>query len=56
MTLNPYVQSRAQAELDAFLGSEPTRLPAASDREDLPYINALVKEVWRWNPSVPLGM
>lgn len=62
MVLNPEVQSRAHAELDALLGSPSTsgdselhRLPAAKDRGQLPFVDAIVKEVWRWNPSVPLG-
>ena len=33
----------------------PGRLPTFEDREHMPYVNALVKEVLRWNPSVPLG-
>ncbi|KAJ6532740.1 cytochrome P450 [Mycena vulgaris] len=63
MALNPEVQDRAQAEVDALLipsnstqGSIPTRLPTFEDRDQLPYISAVVKEVWRWNPSVPLGL
>ncbi|KAJ6491288.1 cytochrome P450 [Mycena vitilis] len=66
MTLNPEVQDRAQAELDGHLAhsgssqgsnfSIPTRLPTFADRAQLPYISAIVKEVWRWNPSVPLGL
>jgi len=58
MTLNPTVQSRAQAELDAVVCSNDdttARLPTFADRECLPYVNAIVKEVLRWNPSVPLG-
>lgn len=58
MTLYPNVQQRAQEELDALLGSPSAdrRLPELTDRQNLPYINALIKEVWRWNPSTPLGM
>ncbi|KAJ7698615.1 cytochrome P450 [Mycena rosella] len=60
MALNPAVQDRAQVELDALLSSaqcsSPTRLPTFEDRDQLPYISAIVKEVWRWNPSVPLGL
>jgi cytochrome P450 len=58
MTLNPSIQTRAQAELDAVIGSTDDtnmRLPTFTDRERLPYVNAIVKEVLRWNPSVPLG-
>ncbi|PBK80553.1 cytochrome P450 [Armillaria gallica] len=53
MVLYPRVQEKAQAEIDALaLG----RLPMIMDRNRLPYVSAIVKEVWRWNPSVPLGL
>ncbi|KAK0482393.1 cytochrome P450 [Armillaria novae-zelandiae] len=53
MVLYPRVQEKAQAEIYALaLG----RLPMIMDRNRLPYISAIVKEVWRWNPSVPLGL
>ncbi|KZP12803.1 cytochrome P450 [Athelia psychrophila] len=55
MTLNPAVQARAHAELDALIGKD-VRLPTFTDRQYLPYVNAIVKEVLRWNPSVPLGL
>ena len=55
MTLYPDVQVKAQAELDALIGKD-LRLPTFSDRDYLPYVNAIVKEVLRWNPSVPLGI
>ncbi|KAH9947304.1 cytochrome P450 [Amylocystis lapponica] len=50
----PEVQKKAQLELDSIIGQD--RLPTIADRERLPYINALVKEVLRWNPVVPLGV
>lgn len=53
MTLNPSVQTKAQAELDALIGGE--RLPTLADRASLPYIDAIVKEVFRWHPVAPLG-
>ncbi|RPD52417.1 cytochrome P450 [Lentinus tigrinus ALCF2SS1-6] len=58
MTLWPQIQTRAQAELDVVLGpsSSWTRLPTFADRARLPYINAIVLEVLRWNPAVPLGL
>ena len=56
MTLWPYIQARAQAELDAVIGTSWTRLPNFADRARLPYINAIVLEVLRWNPAVPLGL
>ncbi|KAH9934347.1 cytochrome P450 [Fomitopsis serialis] len=52
--LFPDLQRRAQAELDTVLGSG--RLPRCSDRQDLPYTEALVKEIYRWNPVGPLGV
>ncbi|KAF8217749.1 cytochrome P450 [Mycena galopus ATCC 62051] len=57
MALNPDVQDRAHAELDALLAqSKSLRLPTFKDKAQLPYVSAIVKEVWRWNPSVPLGL
>ncbi|KAG1879755.1 cytochrome P450 [Suillus subluteus] len=47
MTLFPDVQKKAQAEIDAVVG--PDRLPSFADRDYLPYTEALVKEVLRWN-------
>ncbi len=52
--LYPEVQAKAQAELDAVVG--PTRLPNFDDRPQLPYINAILLEVLRWNPVVPMGV
>jgi len=54
MTLYPDVQANAQEEVDHVTGSN--RLPTFSDRADMPYVNALVKEILRWNPAVPLGL
>lgn len=53
MTLYPEVQKQAQAEMDAVIGID--RLPTHADRERLPYVNALVTEILRWNPVAPLG-
>ncbi|KAI1790187.1 cytochrome P450 [Ganoderma leucocontextum] len=53
MSLFPEVQQAAQAELDAIVG--PDRLPELADREALPYVNAVVKELLRWHSSAPLG-
>ncbi|KAL5363085.1 cytochrome P450 [Aspergillus floccosus] len=52
MTLYPEVQSKAQAELQSVIGSD--RLPGFQDRDNLPYINAIVKETLRWHPTVPV--
>ncbi|PPQ80126.1 LOW QUALITY PROTEIN: hypothetical protein CVT25_001425 [Psilocybe cyanescens] len=54
MALYPEVQKKAQAELDSVLGGN--RLPDFSDRESLPYINALLKESVRWYQVTPLAI
>ena len=54
MTLFPEVQRKAQEEIDTVIGTD--RLPVLADRDNLPYVNALCKEVMRWNPVAPLGM
>ncbi|OCB90783.1 cytochrome P450 [Sanghuangporus baumii] len=53
MTVYPEVQRTAQKEIDIVVGND--RLPNFGDRQDLPYIDAIVKEVLRWHPVVPLG-
>ncbi|OCH88003.1 cytochrome P450 [Obba rivulosa] len=50
----PEAQEKAYTELMDVVG--PHRLPEFSDRESLPYINAVVKESLRWQPVVPLGV
>ena len=42
----PEVQARAQAELDAVVG--PDRLPDLADRKNLPYIERIVQETFRY--------
>ncbi|KAJ7047073.1 hypothetical protein C8F04DRAFT_937652, partial [Mycena alexandri] len=42
MALNPEVQAKAQAERR---GRRSQRLPGHGDRENLPYVDALCKEV-----------
>ena len=51
MTLYPEVMKKAQAEIDAVVGNN--RLPTFADREYLPYIDAITKEVFRWNSVIP---
>ena len=50
----PQVQRRAQAELDVVVGRD--RLPTFDDRPNLPYIEAICKEVLRWLMVAPIGM
>ncbi|KAF9526561.1 cytochrome P450 [Crepidotus variabilis] len=54
MTLHQECQKRAQQEIDAVCGNG--RLPSLEDRERLPYVEALMKEVLRWQPVVPMAL
>jgi cytochrome P450 len=51
MAMYPDVQKKAQAEIDAVIGHD--RLPDLDDIDSLPFINALVKETLRWQPTIP---
>ncbi|QRV78649.1 cytochrome P450 family protein [Ceratobasidium sp. AG-Ba] len=53
MTLYPDVQIRAQAEIDTVIGRD--RLPEMQDRGSLPYLERMMKEVFRWQPVGPLA-
>lgn len=54
MVLSPEAMRKAQEELDRVVGRD--RLPKLSDRDHLPSVDAVVKEVLRWNPPLPLGL
>ncbi|KAH9976332.1 cytochrome P450 [Lactifluus volemus] len=54
LTLYPDVQKRAQAELDFVLAGD--RLPTFDDRPHLRYIDALCKELLRWQMVTPLAV
>nr|BED43001.1 cytochrome P450 monooxygenase [Trametes versicolor] len=54
MVRNTDVYKKAQEEIDRVVGRE--RLPDYSDRESLPYLDALLEEVFRWKPALPLGV
>jgi len=54
MAAFPEVQWRAQAELDSVVGR--ARLPAFADAPRLPYVRAIIREVLRWRPPLPLGL
>ncbi|KAF8661214.1 hypothetical protein AX16_001494 [Volvariella volvacea WC 439] len=47
----PEVLKKAQAEIDALV--PPGRLPELEDQKSLPYLAAVIKEIWRWSPVVP---
>lgn len=53
MALHPDVVKKAQAEIDAIVGND--RLPTFEDRPYLRYVDALSKEVLRWNSVTPTG-
>lgn len=53
MAKHPEVQRKAWAEMDAVVGKD--RLPTFSDRDSLPYVEAICKELFRWKSIVPLG-
>lgn len=54
MTLHPDIQRKAQQEIDSVVGKD--RLPSLDDRENLPYVEAVMREVFRINPVAPLGI
>jgi cytochrome P450 len=54
MILYPEVQRKAQEEIDRVVGTR--RLPSFDDRGNLPYVEAIVKEVLRWHPVAPMGL
>ncbi|KAH9917072.1 cytochrome P450 [Fomitopsis serialis] len=54
MVLHPEVFVKAQEEIDRVIGND--RLPEPSDRESLPYLECILREVYRWNPPGPLGL
>ncbi|KAJ7167123.1 cytochrome P450 [Mycena filopes] len=54
MVLHPECQVKAQEELRAVVGTD--RLPDFSDRADLPYVECVFQEIFRWSPGVPLGI
>ncbi|KDQ09679.1 hypothetical protein BOTBODRAFT_520174 [Botryobasidium botryosum FD-172 SS1] len=54
MVKHPEVQKKAQAEIDRVVGKG--RLPTFADREQLSYIDCVIKEIARWKILVPLGL
>ncbi|KAK1227306.1 hypothetical protein PQX77_009723 [Marasmius sp. AFHP31] len=58
MTIHPDFQLRAQKEIDSVLGAGVSggRLPDLEDRDKLPFVNAIIQEVLRWNTVTPLSV
>ncbi|KAF1994944.1 cytochrome P450 [Amniculicola lignicola CBS 123094] len=54
LATHPWVQDKAQKELDAVCGAD--RMPTWADFKDLPYINCIMKEGLRIRPVVPTGI
>src|SRR5947208_3570981 len=53
LVLFPEVGKRAQAALDAVVGRD--RLPTFNDKSRLPYIEAICRELLRWQMVAALG-
>lgn len=54
MAVHPEIQKKAQGEIDQLLGGD--RLPTLADQDDLPYISALLKEIYRWHVPLPISI
>jgi len=54
MAMHPEVQAKAHAEIDSVIGTG--RLPLFSDKDQLPFINAIVNETLRWQPPTASGI
>lgn len=54
MTLYPEVYEKARASINRVVGTD--RLVRTSDRDALPYITCILKEVLRWGVPTPLGV
>ena len=53
MALHPNAQRKSQVEIDKVVGAG--NLPGFADRERLPYLECILKEVLRWSPPAPLS-
>ncbi|XP_068599309.1 cytochrome P450 2J4-like [Brachionichthys hirsutus] len=54
MIYYPRIQERVQAEIDSVVSSN--RQPSVSDRENLPYTNAVIHEIQRMADIIPLNV
>ncbi|TFK18867.1 cytochrome P450 [Coprinopsis marcescibilis] len=54
MLIHPEAMRKAHEELDRVIGRD--RLPEYDDRDSLPYVNALIKEIMRWRPIAPIAV
>ncbi|KAF9058834.1 cytochrome P450 1 [Rhodocollybia butyracea] len=51
ITQHPDVQLKAQAEIDRVIGRD--RLPIFEDRQSLPYVESIYREIMRMHPPIP---
>ncbi|KZT69367.1 cytochrome P450 [Daedalea quercina L-15889] len=54
MVQNPGIYKKAQEEMASVVGD--TKLPDFEDRESLPYLENIIREVYRWCPPVPTAV
>ncbi|KAJ7574308.1 cytochrome P450, partial [Mycena floridula] len=54
MVQNPAIMKKAQAAVDNALGGD--HLPEFSDRQSIPYVDAIIEEAIRWRPVTPLAV
>ncbi|KAK1232372.1 hypothetical protein PQX77_004494 [Marasmius sp. AFHP31] len=54
MMANPEAQKKAQEEIDLVIPAG--HLPDFSDHDSLPYVSAIIKETFRWQPVTPVGV
>ncbi|PSR70426.1 hypothetical protein PHLCEN_2v13677 [Hermanssonia centrifuga] len=52
--VNPGVFKKAQEEIDRVIGND--RLPDFEDRKSLPYMECVLKELYRWDAAAVLGL
>lgn len=53
MCQNPDIQAKGRDEIERVIGTD--RLPTFEDRQSLPYVEAIYREVMRLHPALPLG-
>ena len=55
MVTRPQAQARARQEIDRVCTDGGSlRLPRMTDLSEMPYVGAMIKEVLRWRPTVPI--
>ncbi|KAF9077446.1 cytochrome P450 [Rhodocollybia butyracea] len=52
MTQHPDIQSKARAEIDQVIGRD--RLPVFEDRQSLPHVESIYREIMRMHPPMPV--